>query len=136
MLPRYFHYIEPTDPLNGVLDRFMHGKPLTEADRSFLKKHAAEKNPADDRIRTYPLDNELSFARRALRKRRFQAIRWAAFSSRRLPTLELQPCPVPMKKNHQKRALQAPPNRAAERSMSRIFEGKKRHRRHGKHKSG
>jgi hypothetical protein len=51
MLPRYFHYIEPADPLNGVLDRFMHGKRLTDADRLLLKKHAAEKNPADDRIR-------------------------------------------------------------------------------------
>ena len=51
MLPRYFHYIEPADPLNGVLDRFMHRKRLTEADRSLLKKHAAEKNPADDRVR-------------------------------------------------------------------------------------
>jgi len=51
MLRRYFHYIEPDDPLNGVLDRFMHGKPLREADRAFLKKHAAENNPADDRIR-------------------------------------------------------------------------------------
>ena len=51
MLPRYFHYIEPADPLNSVLDRFMHGKRLREADRSLLKKHAAEKNPADDRIR-------------------------------------------------------------------------------------
>ena len=51
MLPRYFHYIEPADPLNRVLDRFMHGKRLTEADRSLLKKQAAEKNPADDRIR-------------------------------------------------------------------------------------
>jgi hypothetical protein len=50
MLPRYFHYIEPSDPLNRALDRFMHGKPLTGADRSLLKKHAAEKNPADDRI--------------------------------------------------------------------------------------
>ena len=50
MLPRYFHYI-PADPLNSVLDRFMHGKPLTEADRFLLKKHATEKNPADDRIR-------------------------------------------------------------------------------------
>jgi hypothetical protein len=37
MLPRYFHYIEPTDPLNGVLNRFMHGKPLTEADRLELQ---------------------------------------------------------------------------------------------------
>ncbi|MFY9987396.1 MAG: hypothetical protein WAK31_21740 [Chthoniobacterales bacterium] len=51
MLPRYFHYIEPADPLNGVIDRFMHGKRLTEANRSLLKKHAADKNPADDRIR-------------------------------------------------------------------------------------
>jgi hypothetical protein len=51
MLPRYFHYIEPADPLNRVLDRFMHRKPLKEADRSLLKKHATEKNPADDRIR-------------------------------------------------------------------------------------
>jgi hypothetical protein len=51
MLPRYFHYIEPADPLNGVIDRFMHRKPLTEADRSLLKKHAADKNPADDRVR-------------------------------------------------------------------------------------
>ena len=51
MLPRYFHYIEPADPLNGVLDRFIHRKPLTAADRLLLKKHAAEKNPADDRIR-------------------------------------------------------------------------------------
>lgn len=51
MLPRYFHYIEPADPLNGVLDRFMHRKRLTEADRSLLKKRATEKNPADDRIR-------------------------------------------------------------------------------------
>ena len=51
MLPRYFHYIEPADPLNSVLDRFMHGKRLTDADRLLLKKHAAEKNPADDRIR-------------------------------------------------------------------------------------
>lgn len=51
MLPRYFHYIEPADPLNSVLDRFRHGKRLTEADRSLLKKHAADKNPADDRVR-------------------------------------------------------------------------------------
>jgi hypothetical protein len=51
MLPRYFHYIEPADPLNSVLDRFMDGKRLTEADRTLLKKHATEKNPADDRIR-------------------------------------------------------------------------------------
>jgi len=51
MLPRYFHYIEPADPLNRALDRFMHGKPLTAADRLLLKKHAADKNPADDRIR-------------------------------------------------------------------------------------
>lgn len=51
MLPRYFHYIEPADPLNSVLDRFMHGKPLTEADHTLLKKHATEKSPADDRIR-------------------------------------------------------------------------------------
>ena len=51
MLPRYFHYIEPTDPLNRVLDRFMHRKPLKAADRSLLKKYATEKNPADDRIR-------------------------------------------------------------------------------------
>ena len=51
MLPRYFHYIEPADPLNHVLDRFMHRKPLTAADRLLLKQHAAEKNPADDRIR-------------------------------------------------------------------------------------
>ena len=51
MLPRYFHYIEPADPLNGVLDRFMQGKRLRDADRLLLKKHAAEKNPADDRIR-------------------------------------------------------------------------------------
>jgi hypothetical protein len=29
----------------------MHGKPLTPADRLLLKQHAAEKNPADDRIR-------------------------------------------------------------------------------------
>jgi hypothetical protein len=29
----------------------MHGKRLTDADRLLLKKHAAEKNPADDRIR-------------------------------------------------------------------------------------
>ena len=50
MPPRYFHHIEPADPLNSVLDRFMLGKPLTEADRSLLKKHATEKNPADDRI--------------------------------------------------------------------------------------
>jgi hypothetical protein len=41
-----------------------------------------------------------------------------------------------MKKNDQKRGLQAPPNRAAERAMSHIIEGKKRHRRHGKRKSG
>ena len=51
MRPRYFHYIEPADPLNSVLDRFVHGKRLTEADRTLLKKHATEKNPADDRIR-------------------------------------------------------------------------------------
>ena len=51
MLPRYFHYIDPADPLNGVLDRFMHGKRVTNADRLLLKKHAAEKSPADDRIR-------------------------------------------------------------------------------------
>jgi hypothetical protein len=51
MLPRYFHYIEPADPLNRVLDRFMRRKPLTAADRLLLKQHAAEKNPADDRIR-------------------------------------------------------------------------------------
>jgi hypothetical protein len=51
MLPRYFHYIEPDDPLNGVLDRFMHGKRLRDADRLLLKRHAAEKDPADDRIR-------------------------------------------------------------------------------------
>lgn len=51
MLPRYFHYIDPADPLNSVLDRFMNGKPLTEAGRSLLKKHATEKSPADDRIR-------------------------------------------------------------------------------------
>jgi hypothetical protein len=51
MLPRYFHYIEPADPLNRVLDRFMHRKPLTAADRLLLKKHAKEKNPADDRVR-------------------------------------------------------------------------------------
>ena len=51
MLPRYFHNIEPADPLNRILDRFMHGKNLTDADRLLLKQHAAEKNPADDRIR-------------------------------------------------------------------------------------
>lgn len=51
MLPRYFHYIEPADPLNGVIDRFMHRKRLTEADRSLLKKHAAEKDTVDDRVR-------------------------------------------------------------------------------------
>jgi hypothetical protein len=51
MLPRYFHYIEPADPLNRVLDRFMHDKRLTDADRLLLKKRAAEKNPVDDRIR-------------------------------------------------------------------------------------
>jgi hypothetical protein len=51
MLPRYFHYIEPADPLNSVLDRFMHGKRLRGADRLLLKKHATEKNPTDDRIR-------------------------------------------------------------------------------------
>jgi hypothetical protein len=51
MLPRYFHYIEPSDPLNGVLDRFMHRKPLKATDRSLLKKCATEKNPSDDRIR-------------------------------------------------------------------------------------
>ena len=51
MLPRYFHYIEPADPLNSVLDRFMHGKPLKETHRSLLKKYAREKNPTDDRIR-------------------------------------------------------------------------------------
>jgi hypothetical protein len=45
MLPRYFHYIEPTDPLNGVLDRFMHGKPLTEADRVFLEETRCGKEP-------------------------------------------------------------------------------------------
>jgi hypothetical protein len=50
MLPRYFHYIDPADPLNHVLDRFMQGKRLREADRTLLKKYAAEKNPADDRI--------------------------------------------------------------------------------------
>jgi hypothetical protein len=42
MLPRYFHYIEPDDPLNGVLDWFMHGKRLRDADRLLLKRHAAE----------------------------------------------------------------------------------------------
>jgi hypothetical protein len=51
MLPRYFHYIEPADPLNRVIDRFMHGKRLREMDRALLKKHAAEKSPADDRVR-------------------------------------------------------------------------------------
>ena len=51
MLPRYFHYIDPADPLNHVLDRFMHGKRLRDADRLLLKKHATEKNPTDDRIR-------------------------------------------------------------------------------------
>src|ERR1700693_2622441 len=51
MLPRYFHYIEPADPLNGVLDRFIHCKPLKEADRSLLKKYATEKTPSDDRTR-------------------------------------------------------------------------------------
>jgi hypothetical protein len=51
MLPRYFHYIEPADPLNRVLDRFMHREPLTAADRLLLKQHAAERNPAEDRIR-------------------------------------------------------------------------------------
>jgi hypothetical protein len=51
MFPRYFHYIEPADPLNGVIDRFMHRKRLTEANRSLLKKHAADKNPVDDRVR-------------------------------------------------------------------------------------
>jgi hypothetical protein len=51
MLPRYFHYIEPADPLSRVLDRFMHRRPFTTADRLLLKKHAAEKNPSDDRIR-------------------------------------------------------------------------------------
>ena len=45
MLPRYFHYIEPEDPLNGVLDRFMHGKPLAEADRSFLEETRCGKEP-------------------------------------------------------------------------------------------
>ena len=29
----------------------MHSKRLTDADRLLLKQHAAEKNPADDRIR-------------------------------------------------------------------------------------
>ena len=51
MLPRYFHYIEPADPLNNVVDRFMHGKRLRDADRLLLKKHAGEKNPTDDRTR-------------------------------------------------------------------------------------
>jgi hypothetical protein len=51
MLPRYFHYIEPADPLNRVLDRFMHGKRLRDADYLLLKKHAVEKKPRDDRIR-------------------------------------------------------------------------------------
>ena len=51
MLPRYFHYIEPADPLNRVLDRFMQGKRLRDADRLLLKKHAREKDPADDRVR-------------------------------------------------------------------------------------
>jgi hypothetical protein len=51
MLPRYFHYLEPADPLNSVVDRFMHGKPLKETHRSLLKKYAGEKNPTDDRIR-------------------------------------------------------------------------------------
>jgi hypothetical protein len=51
MLPRYFHYIAPADPLNSVIDRFLHGKRLRDADRLLLKKHTAEKNPADDRIR-------------------------------------------------------------------------------------
>jgi hypothetical protein len=51
MLPRYFHYIEPADPLNTVLDRFMQGKRLRAADRLLLKKHAREKNPVDDRVR-------------------------------------------------------------------------------------
>ena len=37
--------------MNNILDRFMHGKALTKADRSLLKRHATEKNPADDRIR-------------------------------------------------------------------------------------
>ena len=51
MLPRYFHYIDPADPLNRVLDRFMHGKPLTETHCALLKKPAAEKHPVDDRVR-------------------------------------------------------------------------------------
>jgi hypothetical protein len=38
MLPRYFYYIEPADPLNSVLDRFMDGKRLTEADRTLLNR--------------------------------------------------------------------------------------------------
>jgi hypothetical protein len=51
MFPRYFYYIEAADPLNRVLDRFMHGKRLGDADRLLLKKHAKEKNPRDDRVR-------------------------------------------------------------------------------------
>jgi hypothetical protein len=51
MLPRYFHYIEPADPLNGVLDRFMHGRRLRNSDCLLLKRRAAEKDPADDRLR-------------------------------------------------------------------------------------
>jgi hypothetical protein len=41
---------------------------------------------------------------------------------------------VRMKKNNQKRGVQKA-NRVAERAISRIVEGKKRHRRHGKRKS-
>jgi hypothetical protein len=44
--------------------------------------------------------------------------------------LELRLTEVPMKRNNQKRGLQAPTNTAAERAMSRVVEGKKRHRRH------
>jgi len=43
--------MEPADPLNSVLDRFMHGMPRTEADRSLFKKRPRKNNPADDRIR-------------------------------------------------------------------------------------
>jgi hypothetical protein len=42
---------------------------------------------------------------------------------------------VRMKKNNQKRGAQAKVKRVADRAMSRIVEGKKRHRRHGKRKS-
>jgi hypothetical protein len=40
-----------------------------------------------------------------------------------------------MKKNNQERRLQAMAKRGAERATSRLIEGKKRHRRHGKRRS-